>query len=373
MRSIAIVGGGFAGVWSAIAAAELRDKASANDVEIDLINPRDVLVIRPRLYEAEPGGKTVPLASVLDPIGVRHRLASVTDIDPEASTLSMVDPGGRTTTSGYDRLVLAAGSRLVDPPIDRTNLDDIDTVEAAVALDERLRELEAGSTIVIVGAGFTGIELATELAERAPGCRLKLVERSDMIGPELGPGPRPVIAEALHDLGVEVSTGLSLDGYDGETARLSDGSSFAADVVVWTAGMRASDLTARVGGRCDELGRLVVDQQLRVTGVPGLFAAGDTAAPRDSVGHVVIQSCQHAMPQGTCAGYNAMADLLGLPLRDLELNPYRTCLDLGPAGAVYTEGWDREVKLTGAEAKAIKHNINTERIYPRTGEARAAR
>ena len=77
-----------------------------------------------------------------------------------------------------------------------------------------------------------------------------------------------------------------------------------------------------------------------------------------------MMSCQHAMNLGRSAGHNAAADLLGLEQIPYSQPKYVTCLDLGPWGAVYTEGWEREVKLTGAEAKQLKHRINSEWIYP---------
>jgi NADH:ubiquinone reductase (H+-translocating) len=67
---------------------------------------------------------------------------------------------------------------------------------------------------------------------------------------------------------------------------------------------------------------------------------------------------------GRFAGYNVASDLLGEPMLSLRIPWYVTVLDLGPAGAVYTEGWDRQVVATGAEAKNTKLTINTERIYP---------
>jgi NADH dehydrogenase len=63
-------------------------------------------------------------------------------------------------------------------------------------------------------------------------------------------------------------------------------------------------------------------------------------------------------------GYNVIGDLLGAPMLPLRIPWYVTVLDLGAAGAVYTEGWDRHVVATGATAKATKRMINGERIYP---------
>ena len=75
-------------------------------------------------------------------------------------------------------------------------------------------------------------------------------------------------------------------------------------------------------------------------------------------------SCQHANRLGACAGFNAAADLLGVPLEPYQQKNYVTCLDLGPSDAVFTRGWDSMVEMTGDKAKAMKREINTQWIYP---------
>ena len=82
-----------------------------------------------------------------------------------------------------------------------------------------------------------------------------------------------------------------------------------------------------------------------------------------------MQSCQHAVPQGKFVGVNVASDLLGLPLVSFAPDPYVTCLDLGPGGAVLTTGWERAVAQTGADAKALKRSINAEWIYPTLDDA----
>jgi NADH:ubiquinone reductase (H+-translocating) len=206
-------------------------------------------------------------------------------------------------------------------------------------------------------------------AGSAEPVRVVLVERADVVGPELGEGPRPQILEALAELGVEQHLGVSLEGVTPEGVRLSDGTTIAARTTVWTAGMLASPLTAHVPGERDRLGRLHVDPFLQVTGVPGVYAAGDTAAALAEDGHHVMQSCQHAVPQGKFAGRNVAADLLGLEQIAFAPDPYVTCLDLGAAGAVLTSGWDRAVQQTRQEAKDLKRTINAVWIYPPVDDA----
>jgi dTDP-4-dehydrorhamnose reductase len=89
-----------------------------------------------------------------------------------------------------------------------------------------------------------------------------------------------------------------------------------------------------------------------------VFAAGDSARLELDGGHTTVMSCQHGRPMGRFAGHNAVCDLLGLPLLPLRIDWYTTILDLGPWGALYTEGWDRRVVATGETAKRTKRLIN---------------
>jgi NADH:ubiquinone reductase (H+-translocating) len=351
-----IIGGGFAGVWSAAGAALARGDA---DLRITLIAPNEHLVLRPRLYEPEPDLAKVELRRILEPIGVAHVRASVSTIDTDQRVV--VADGERI---GYDRLVLAAGSRLVQPHglPGAERLFDIDTLDGARRLTDHLRARE-GYSAVVVGAGFVGLEAATELAARG---RVLLVDRSDVVGDQLGPGPREAIESALDELAVERRLGTTVtrvgDGY----AVLSDGTRVEADAVVWSVGIRASELTRQISDELDHLGRVPVDQHLRA--LPAVFAAGDTAAAAFDAEHTVMQACQHATPLGKVAGYNAAADLLGVPLRDFTPGPYVTCLDLGGAGGIFTRGWDRRVMASGADGAAIKKGIN-QAIHPPVDDA----
>lgn len=149
------------------------------------------------------------------------------------------------------------------------------------------------------------------------------------------------------------------------------GERLAAATVVWCAGMRASRLTEQLPVARDRLGRLQVDDYLRVIGVPAMFAAGDVAAARMDDEHLSVMSCQHGRPMGRYAGCNVINDLFDQPLLALRIPWYVTVLDLGSAGAVYTEGWERKVVSQGAPAKTTKQSINTRRIYPPLNGSRA--
>lgn len=377
---VLILGGGFAGVWAAKAAAQARLDADGPSMSIVLVSDGDDLVIRPRLYEDDPASMRVSLDHVLQPIGVARVAATVETIDAVHQRVGIRFHSGEQQSLPFARLVVATGSRLAaaaSPESSQAQVHNVDTLAAAVALDEHVQGLSSlpsapgRYTAVVVGAGFTGIEIATELVGRlrrvagedATDARVVLVERQEALGPELGPGPRPVIEAALLELGVDYRLGTSVSQIRANRVVLDDGSQIQASTVVWTVGMKASPLVGDLGVPRDRLGRVAVDSELRIVGVRHVLAAGDVAA-FDSAGHVLPQSCQYAIPLGECAGYNAAADVLGLTPRQFEPRPYVTCLDLGHAGAVFTTGWERAVQETGEVAKMIKKRINTEMIYP---------
>ena len=384
-KRILVIGAGFAGMWSALGAARLLDQAGKADgsVEIVLVAPEPALHIRPRFYEPPVDAMKAPLTDVLNAVGVRFQQGRVTQIRTGKKEVDFVTAEGGGETLSYDRLVLAAGSRVALPPVPglREHGLSVDQFDEAVQLDAHLKNLAAlpstpaRNTVVVVGGSFTGIETAAEMPARmrqalgaAADVRVVVIEREQAIGPELGAGPRPVIEHALKEQGVTLKLGTSVECVDAEGLLTSSGERIDALTVIWTGGLRATALTEQIPGTRDAAGRLHVDRNLHVLGVEHVLATGDAAlAATDDDGNFAMMSCQHAMALGRSAGHNVAADLLGLPQIAYSQPKYVTCLDLGPWGAVYTEGWNREVKMEGAQAKALKHQINTEWIYPPAG------
>jgi NADH dehydrogenase len=387
-KRILIVGAGFAGMWSALSAARLIDSAGRDDVEVTLIAPDPHLHVRPRLYEEGPANMKAPLKEIFDAVGVKFVQGTVERIHADRREVAAVTVDGRPVMIAYDRLVLATGSRLFRPAIPglAEHAFSVDQVDEAAELEAHIgslalqSETPARNTVVVAGGGFTGIETAAEMPARLRAAlgeqaavNVIVVERNEAIGPDLGPGPRPVIEQALRELGVSWRLGAGVTSVDAGGITTADGKRIEASTVIWTAGVRASTLTEQIPARRDAAGRLYVDRNLAVEGVPGVYATGDVAcAATDDEGNHTLMSCQHAMNLGRSAGHNVAADLLGLEMIAYSQPKYVTCLDLGPWGAVYTEGWERDVKLVGKEAKALKQRINTEWIYPPRAEREEA-
>jgi len=389
MRLI-IIGAGFAGMYAALSAARLRDiqGVSPEELEIALVAPKPTLVVRPRLYEPKPETLTAPLLDVLKAIDVDYVQGSAETIDTKSRVVQIATAKGTRKTLSYDRLVVATGSRLFRPNIPglAEHGFSVDQLEDAVALDKHLHGLadrpamNGRDTVVVAGGGFTGIEAATEMPARLRKIlgkdvkpRVIIVERNGAIAPDMGEGPRPVIEDALRKVGVETRLGAGVASLDKSGVTLSSGEHIEAETVIWAAGIRAAPLTQQISAERDNFGRLLVDRELRVPGVQGVFATGDAArAACDDDGNYALMSCQHATRMGAFAGNNAAAELLGVPTKPYHQKAYVTCLDLGEAGALFTRGWERKVEMTGDVAKKTKQEINTVWIYPPKAERAAA-
>lgn len=390
-QRIVIIGSGFAGFWAALSASRLINQnlekgvPEAANTEVVVIAPDANLVMRPRLYESNPMEMSAPVDDIYRACGIKFVYGIVDTIRSAEHEIEMVDRAGVRSTLSYNKLILAAGSRVVRP--DLPGLHDhafsVDQMEDAVKLDRHLQSLaskpasKARNTVVVCGGGFTGIEVAAELPARLhpllggeSEIRVVVVERGQNIGPDLGSGPRPHILKAFEHLGVESILGTGVVGIDAGGVTLSSGERIETLTAIWTAGVVATPLAKQLGGEKDRFGRLHVDQDLTVPSDRDVFATGDAAsATADDEGHYAKMSCQHAGPLGKIAGHNAAAALLGLPMIPYSQPVYRLCLDLGAAGSVVGKGWEVDVQFAGAKAKTMKQYINTTVIYPPKADA----
>jgi NADH dehydrogenase len=381
-KQILVLGGGFAGLWSALGAARKLDELGCGPaVDVTLVNRDAFHSIRVRNYEADLSSARIPLDDVLGPVGIRRVEAEVAGIDPAGQTVTVTTPGGQQRLA-YDRLIFALGSQLLRPTIPGLHEYgfDVDTYDAAARLNAHLHALAQRPespgrfTVVVVGAGLTGIEVATAMTEKLRAAlvranasrpfRVILADHRQRVGSDMGESAQPIIEEALAALGVETRLGIEVLSISPGGITFRSGERVPADTVVWCAGMQANPLTRQFPLAHDRIGRLPVDEFMRVRGAANVLAAGDGAwATMDDV-HASVMSCQHSRPMGRFAGHNVVCDLFGQPMLSLRLAWYVTVLDLGPWGAVYTEGWDRRVVAKGEAAKNTKKMINCRRIYP---------
>ncbi|HEP1895612.1 TPA: NAD(P)/FAD-dependent oxidoreductase [Kluyvera cryocrescens] len=386
-KQILIVGAGFAGMWAALSAARLAE-INQQSIDITVIAPQPELRVRPRFYESAVQTLVAPLQPLFDVTGVKFLRGTVEQILPASKEVSWKDDSGEVRLRRYDRLVLASGSNVNRDMVAGAaeHAFDLDQLESASVLEQHLLDLanqpesDARNTVVVCGGGFTGIEMALELPGRLreilgadAKTRVVVVERGAQPGGRWSKELRDVIIEASAELGVEWLVNAEVESVDASGVTLKDGQVITSQTVIWTVGVQASGLTAQIDAPRDRQGRLHVNSNLQVQGHEDIYATGDVAyAATDDKGNHALMTCQHAILLGKFAGNNAAASLL-----DVEPLPYRqemyvTCLDLGAWGAVYSEGWDQQVKLTREEAKKLKVSIVSELIYPPKAERKAA-
>jgi NADH:ubiquinone reductase (H+-translocating) len=266
-------------------------------------------------------------------------IGEVVRIDHDARQAIARLPDGRERSQPYDTLVLAAGSRSRVLPIPGLAQHGVGfkTVQEAIYLRNRvLSRLDVAAetedperrqgalTFVFVGGGYAGVEALGELEDlardaiasypalRASRMRWVLVEATGKILPELGDDLATYALDRLLERGIEVLLSTRLESAENGRIRLSDGRSFQADTLVWTAGVKPSPLAAASGFPVDADGRVRVREDLRAYGLDEVWAAGDAAAvPDPSTGGIMPPTAQHGMRQGRHVAANIAAVLEG--------------------------------------------------------------
>jgi NADH:quinone reductase (non-electrogenic) len=377
---VVIVGGGFAGFQAARSLSRTLPKDAP--VEIVLVNRTDYFLYLPLLPEVaaavvDPRRVTVSLPAALP--RVRLALGEVDGVSLDDRTVTYTDPEGGSHSLAYDRLVLAAGSvnKLLPIPgvaehahgfrgvAEALYLRDhvIRQVELAAATDDP-EERDARCTFVVVGAGYTGTEVAAQgplftraIAKRhreLDGQRMRwiLLDVAKKVLPELDPRLSRAADKVLRKRGVEVSMGNSVREATSEGVHLTNGDFVATRTLAWCVGVRPDPLTD-LTGLPTQKGRLVVEPNLTVAGHPEVFACGDAAAVPDLTrpGEVTAMTAQHAARQGTLAGKNVAASLgYGTLLRDYKHHDLGFVVDLGGSDAAANP---LHIPLSGLAAKIV--------------------
>jgi len=330
---VVIVGGGFAGFH----AARKLTRLARGRADITLINPTDYLLYVPLLPEVavgvlEPPQIAVSLTSRLP--GVRLVLGEAHALDLRENRVHYRDPEGRDADVPYDRLVIALGSvnKLLPIPGVADHAHGFRGIPEALFLhDHIVRQIElaltepdptecaARCTFVVVGAGYTGSEVAahgvqfTDLLAKHKKTPVKpkwvLLDLAKRVLPELDERMSKDADQLLRERGVEVLTGLSVQEalYDG--VRLTDGRYIPTRTLVWCVGVRPDPVVEDLGLPTDH-GRIVVDEYLRVPGHPRVYAIGDAAAVPDPEhpGRPTPMTAQHAVRHGKQAARNIAAE-----------------------------------------------------------------
>jgi NADH:ubiquinone reductase (H+-translocating) len=338
---VLVVGAGFAGLYAAMG---LKGVTAAGH-RVTVVNEESFFQYQPFLPEVasgtiDPRAAVVPLRRVL-----RHArlvVGEVTRVDHGERTAYVRTSTGDERTIDYDLVVLAPGSRSRVLPIPGLAEHGIGfkTVQEAIYLRNHvLAQLDVAASgtdadrrraalrFVFVGGGYAGVEAMGELEDLARDAietypdvdasemRWVLVDAADRILPELPEGLASYARALLERRGIEIKLRTRLDSAEGGVVRLSDGEVFAAQTLVWTAGVKPSPLARDSGLPVDEQGRVLVDRYLRVEGVEGVWGAGDAAAVPDPSTGSSPPTAQHGLREGKRVAANIESLLAGRPLR----------------------------------------------------------
>jgi NADH dehydrogenase len=373
VRKILIVGGGYAGFYTA---KKLEKWLRRGEAQVTMVDPLPYMTYQPFLPEVA-AGSIEPRHAV-----VAHRrhlkktkviTASISKIDHATKTAEITPAVGEPWTVDYDIVVVTAGavSRTFPIPGVADQAIGLKNIEEAMWIRDKMTDnfakasnLPAGPerdrllTTVVVGGGFAGIEVLAELRSFASSLvgsyhqlemddtHFHLIEALGRIMPEVSLKTALWVVKDLEQRGVEVHLNTQLASAVGGKVEMSDGQSFESDLIIWTAGVMANPVIRNTDLPLEERGRLRVQADLRVINDDGVvvdaWGAGDACAVPDltgnGVGGFTVPNAQHAVRQGKLMARNLVANLRNEAPRDYIHKNLGAVAGLGLYNGVYQNG-----------------------------------
>ena len=334
---VVVVGGGFAGLAAVKTLSKLKPP-----VRVTLLEQHNYHLFQPLLYQLATG--LVQPADIAHPVRgiVRRykrtsvRMATVTGVDLDARQV-LVEEG---RSFGYDYLILAAGATtatfgipgVAEHSFPLKTMPDALRLRAHLLRQFELAEndpsvIDQGAlTVVVVGGGPTGVEMAGALHELfkhvlvhdfpdidISRAQVVLLEATDHLLAPFHPSSRKHAAEILHKRGVEVRLGQALEQATPDEVRLKDGTVIPTRTLVWGAGVRANPLADVLGLEQTRGGRILVGDDLSVAGRPEVLVVGDLAGAGDGKGGLLPQVAQPAIQEAKHAALQIQHTLDGTP------------------------------------------------------------
>jgi NADH dehydrogenase len=370
MPKILIVGGGYAGFYTALKLESLLGK---NEAEVTLVDPLSYMTYQPFLPEVVAGSIEARHAVVSHRRHLRKTNiinGKVTNVDHTKKTATIEVAGLKPYKETYDHIVVTAGavSRTFPIPGVAEQAIGLKGIEEAVEVRNRIltnfdraANLPAGAardrllTFVVVGGGFAGIETFAEMRSLASyllryyptlsfdDVHFHLIEAMGRIMPEVSQVTSEWVIANLDRRGAQIHLNTQLLSAVGGKVELSTGESFESDVIVWTAGVMAHPYVRNTDLPVDDRGRITAKATLQVTDgddvLEGAWTAGDVSAVPDlsgfGVGGFCVPNAQHAVRQAKLLAKNIVADLRGEGVKEYFHKPLGAVAGLGIGVGVF--------------------------------------
>ncbi len=353
---VVIIGAGFGGL-------QLAKRLASAPVRVTLIDRRNYHLFQPLLYQIAIAG-LVP-SQIAYPIrtifrgqkNLSFQMGEVTSIDLEARYVKM-----NGSVIAYDWLVVASGGQtnffglelVKDNAFQLKGVDEaVETRNHLLAIFERASHeadearRRAMLTFVVVGAGPTGVETAGALAELIRHILIKdytgmdwnearvlLLEAGNSVMPAYPPGLRQATHRLLEAKGVTIRLNAKMLDYNGEQVTLASGELIPADTLIWTAGVKAAELTSRLGVLLGSQGRIITEPTLQLPGHPEVFVIGDSAFALDDAGQPLPMLATVAQQQADAAARNLRLALDGQPMKPFRYKDPGLLATIGRNAAV---------------------------------------
>ena len=363
-QSIGILGGGFGGLYTALALGKLNWENGQPDIV--LVDQRDRFVFAPLLYELVTGELQTwevapPYEELLANTGIRFRQSGVeqVNLDADSGTQQVTLTDGEQISC--DRLVLALGG---ETPMDMApgvaeHAIPFRSLEDAYRLKEKLRQVEASNPdkirVAIVGGGYSGVEVACKVAERlGDKGRVRIIELANEIL-QTSPDFNQEAAKAAlseKDIWVDYETTVTEVTANSIALKYKEKiDTIPVDIVLWTVGSKVSPALDALDLPRNHKRQFSIEPTLQVQDHPHIFALGDLADGLDAEGHKVPTTAQSALQQADYAAWNIWASLTGRPLLPFRYQHLGEMMTLGADNATLT---GLGIKLDGSLAHVAR-------------------
>jgi len=339
VKKICILGGGFGGLYTALRLNELSWQEGEKP-EITLVDKSDRFLFSPLLYELiteemQTWEIAPPYSELLADTEIKFIQDQVTNIDISNQQVTLA----HHSPLEYNRLVIGLGGLT---PINivkgaKEYAIPFRTLEDAYQLKNKLRNLENSDQdkirVVIVGGGYSGVELAVKIADRLGNRgKIRIVDRGEEILRQSPQFNQKKAQEALTARQIWLDLETEVEEITKDTVSLAykgKVDQIPVDIVLWTVGTTGIKLVDKLSLPQNQQGKLQINEMLQVENHPQIFALGDLVECYDDDGKLLPANAQVAFQQADYCAWNVWASLENKPLLPFKFQPLGEMLALG--------------------------------------------